>query len=146
MKIVTGNLLDGSYPYIAHQCYAIAGKGGGGLAHAVFAKHPAANAYTGVKHDAGSIFLERPVINMFSQKYPGYANDSDDTPEMRHTWFGQSLQKIGMLYDVGVTSVAFPYMIGCDMAGGYWLEYEDILIRFDNWTKQEITLVKLARN
>lgn len=141
LKIVNGDILDGSYQYIAHQCYAIAGRGGGGLAAAMFNAHKGANAYTGVEHDVGSISVHKPVINMFTQRYPGKPAKDTDTAEMRLGWFRKAIFTIGK--QEGIKQVAFPYLIGCGLAGGYWLEYEDLLLNFAEWTDQEIIIVRL---
>ena len=56
----------------------------------------------------------RYVLAMYAQLYPGQANTSDDTVELRVNWFKQCLTKIGLI--TGLKSVAFPYNIGCGLA------------------------------
>lgn len=62
---------------------------------------------------------------MYSQYYPGKSNGSD-TKINRQAWFKQCLDRIAVI--PGLISVAFPYKIGCGMAGGDWSVYEAMTV------------------
>lgn len=71
---------------------------------------------------------QRGVINLFGQVYPGKPRHGNDTAGARETYFAQGLHRIAEL--AGVGSLAFPWLIGCGLAGGEWAAYRRMVDRF----------------
>jgi O-acetyl-ADP-ribose deacetylase (regulator of RNase III) len=153
MHIVKGNLLDATEQYIVQQCNCISTRSHG-LSKQVAERFRHADVYgararDGAKNTApesaravpGTIAVlgdgdsERFVICAFAQYgmgKPYSLNNSNrqwiDDHKSRALWFGQCLQRIAELEP---TSVAFPYMIGCGLAGGDWdADYYPMLQKF----------------
>ena len=63
-----------------------------------------------------------------------------DTPEEREHWFQQCLDELGQcdFYQ----NLAFPYKIGCGLAGGNWDHYLDMIEDFTVKYKKHVTLVR----
>jgi len=74
---------------------------------------------------------KRLILAMFSQLQPGNSGEGD-TSSLRETWFGRCLEKISSNIK-GLRSIAFPYKIGCGMAGGNWENYKAMI---DRWAKK----------
>lgn len=115
---------------IAHQCNCIS-KGHKGLYSAIIKKYPHAHVYSQRdKPDIpGTIKVtgDHPkVIAMFGQYKPG-VHGPDDSAEQRIEWFKLCLEDIKKLE---LKSIAFPFGIGCGLAGGNWKEYFKMLIQF----------------
>lgn len=140
VKLVIGDLLDAEEQYIAHQCNCVTPKASG-LALYLYNKFPYSNVYLrrGIDnhHDKpGTIQVsgngedKRYVINMFSQYYPGGAWDDfkNDTYSLREEYFKKCLNEISQLPNIN--SVAFPYKIGCGLAGGNWDNYLNMIKDF----------------
>ena len=70
------------------------------------------------------------------QRVPGY----EDNPKNREKWFRQCLDKLGTC-DYYQT-FAFPYKIGCGLAGGNWDHYLPMIEDFTVKYKKHVTLVK----
>ena len=80
------------------------------------------------------------VINMFAQwelgpalKYnrvPCPAIYGSDSSANRVTWFQNCLDSISNLGGEKPASLAFPFEIGCGLAGGKWPEYEAMIEAF----------------
>ena len=123
-----GNLLDSDEQYIAHQSNCVSTTGAG-LAKDIYKKYPDANIYKNRRvHDTpGHIIVRGKIINMLSQ-YSVSGPKNGDTATMREKWFIQCLDEIDQI--PGITSVAFPYMIGCGLAKGNWVNYERMLKTF----------------
>jgi O-acetyl-ADP-ribose deacetylase (regulator of RNase III) len=114
--------------YIAHQCNCTS-RGSKGLAKSIFEKYPYANTY-GMYREPGTIHVRGNVINMYAQRRPGLPS-GDDTPSLRILWFKSCLKEI--LKIEGIHSIAFPYRIGCGLAGGDWKQYQEMILRaFDD--------------
>eukprot|EP00933_Yihiella_yeosuensis_P006707 TRINITY_DN111463_c0_g1_i1.p1 TRINITY_DN111463_c0_g1~~TRINITY_DN111463_c0_g1_i1.p1 ORF type:complete len:219 (+),score=49.59 TRINITY_DN111463_c0_g1_i1:71-727(+) len=103
---------------------------------------------------------QRGIINMFGQFAPGKPNRSKtgpvtskgitsaadvvDNAAQRLTWFQAGLQQIAEL--PGIQSIAFPYLIGCGLAGGDWSKYEQALEEFSKVVEPhgiEVVIYKL---
>jgi len=79
-----------------------------------------------------------PVIfGMMGQYNPGKVKDRAkpgkhyavaETYEKRRKWFREALKAIGKRKDIKI--VSFPEEVGCDMAGGDWKNYLQMLIKF----------------
>ena len=136
---IIGDLLDSDAEYIAHQCNTRTARGKN-LAKSVFDRFPHANIYhrehaKGHHSTVGTIevcggsygskdqSLDRGVINMFAQKYPGKSKWDNDSYEKRLKWFRRCLYRIKEdLHNI--RSIAFAKNIGCGCAGGNWAQYK----------------------
>ena len=144
MKIeyITGSILDSKEKYIVNQTNCITKKALG-LSDSIFKKFPYADIYTSRAEDnhvdkPGKIIVcgdgrsNRYIINLLGQYYPGKPKHKNDTYEMRKKWFIDCLDEIIKINKLD--SIAFPYKIGCGLAGGDWKEYLDMLTTFSNKT------------
>ncbi len=123
---------------IAQQCNCTSKKSRG-LAEDIIEKYPYADFYSkrkinsipGTFRAKGPKENGRTVIAMFAQFNPGKVKKSGkDTAENREGWFKDCLTKIGKLKKL--KSIAFPYRIGCGLAGGDWERYQSII---EDWAK-----------
>ena len=160
----TGNLLDATEQYIVQQCNCVATKAHG-LSEQISTKFPYANVYgkrrslngrnwalaedqavPGTYEICGDGIKDRYVINIYAQYGMGkpYAygqNRVNDSAEERTKWFKQCLAGISILK---AKSIAFPYKIGCGLAGGNWDEYFQILEDFaKNNADTQVVLYRL---
>jgi len=149
VKVIEGaDILASCTKYIAHQvnCKSTGSKG---LSQAMFKKYPYSNVYTdGTVRIPGHIIVRgdgedtRYVINMVAQFYPGKPTLSPfDSPETRLKWFKTCLDEILEIKDL--ESIAFPYKIGCGLAGGDWSEYLKLIEDFAQKTEAEVYICKL---
>lgn len=137
-----GDLLLANVQYIAHQTNCTT-RGASGLAKAMFEKFPDSNTYiTGEnKNMMGKISVHGKVINMYAQEVVD-TKPSRERRSQRFKWFQQCLDAIGNME--GVKSIAFPFKIGCGLAGGNWRLYYAAICDFA--TKNEdidVTIVKM---
>lgn len=143
-QMVKGDLLDAKEKYIAHQCNAVTNQAGG-LAYYIFKKFPHSDIY---KHRpfpykaVGDDFpghciikgdgkKDRFVVNMIAQYYPGSPTNIIsllDGLQVREGYFNTCLKQL--LHMPDVESIAFPYKIGCGLAGGNWVNYLNMLESF----------------
>lgn len=131
MKIIKGNLLNATEQYIIHQCNCVTDKPKG-LSKAMFDKFPFANVYKNHKQKRskpGTIRITQNVVALFGQYYPGRAKYANDSKEMRINWFRECLEQIARI--ANIKSCAFPFKIGCGLAGGNWDEYLKLLKDFE---------------
>lgn len=70
----------------------------------------------------------RWCIGLNAQRYPGKANSTDDTANSRLRWFQVCLDRIQTFRNL--KNIAFPYKIGCGLAGGDWSKYKKLLEEF----------------
>ena len=155
IQLVTGNILDVNTKYIAHQTNCVTKKSSN-LAAAVFKRFPFADIYS-IRTDnqidtPGTIIVkgngldQRFVINMLGQFYPGapkYPDSKKDGFEVRKQYFFQCLKSILLIEDL--QSIAFPYRVGCGVAGGDWDFYYELLEKFAAKVagRAEVLVVKL---
>lgn len=141
-QIITGDLLTFDAQYKAHQCNAVSTTGAG-LAVAVFKAYPEANIYRNrtAPSAIGTISVHGPVINMIAQYYPGKAYRANDGPLARLNAFRTCLLEIGKI--LNLQSVAFPFGIGCGLAGGKWSDYLPLLEDFSK--KHPAVIVSIVR-
>lgn len=73
-------------------------------------------------------------------------NNYSDTRKNREIWFKHGLSALGeWCMEEGVKSVAFPYMIGCGLAGGNWKTYLEMIIDFQrSYPKLKVVIYKLC--
>lgn len=145
IEVIKGDLLESREKFIAHQCNAVSNQAGG-IAYYIFKKFPYSNIYEGRSYPykatginfPGHCFIKgdgiknRFVINMIAQYYPGTPkNDSSllDGYNARQGYFNRCLNEICGIKDI--KSIAFPFNIGCGMAGGNWTEYYRMIESFD---------------
>lgn len=151
IEIITGDLLTAPEQYIVHQTNCVTTKGGG-LAHFLFAKFPYADVYASrtpedcevatLRDKPGDIIVsgngqdQRYIINLMGQLYPGGFWDDmpEDNETMRHKFFYNGLLKIAKLKDL--KSIAFPWKIGCGLAGGHWDYYYGVLDNFNFYVRE----------
>jgi uracil-DNA glycosylase len=134
LTVVKGDILTSSRQIIAQQCNCTS-KTYAGLSKSIVDTFPHANFYNrDFDSKPGTIKLvgkksQRYIVAMFAQLRPGKPKQ-DDTAEMRIEWFKSCLGKIAKIK--GIKSIAFPYGIGCGLAGGDWQTYCKILV---DWAK-----------
>lgn len=142
MKIVAGDILTfhENY-YIAHQCNCKSSYAKG-LAEKIFNKFPNSNVYNDNSvREVGKIIVRDKIINMFSQKYPSKPTQYE-TSLYRSILFKECLNEIIQTFPNGIP-IAFPYGIGCGLAGGDWDNYYNMIEEFSNNNKNfDIIIVK----
>ena len=142
VQIVTGDLLEAEAEYIVHQTNCVTDGRAAGLAAAIFDKYPWADIYSNRTEygEPGTISTHNvdpsqgypTVINLNGQFFPGRPRHLGgfDSAKDRLSYFHSGLLSIG---DLDPKSVAFPYKIGCGLAGGDWPAYLKMLNDFSNW-------------
>jgi hypothetical protein len=120
--------------YIAHQTNCTTATRAAGLALAIFERFPLANTYeAGLLRTLGTIDVVYAdegrcgVINMNAQQYPGAPRD-DTVRRTRLEAFKQCLDEIPHIENI--TSVGFPYGIGCGLGGGRTEDYMRLIDEF----------------
>lgn len=145
INIVYGSILDAKEKYIAHQCNCLT-TGSAGVAKLIFERFPYSDTYSS-RTDAdvpatikilGNGDDQRYVINMFGQYYPGkpkYPDATLDGTKTRERYFHQCLMKVINIPEL--ESIAFPYKIGCNLAGGNWNNYFGTLENFSKYAEDD---------
>jgi O-acetyl-ADP-ribose deacetylase (regulator of RNase III) len=148
MSIIKADLLTVEADYIVHQTNCLCIKHHG-IAASIFAKYPESDCYSsrtpiGTRNLAteetrdvpGTVKIVGRVINLFGQwspgkvgayNYPSY--NPKETSGMRISWFTGGLYQIAKKIKTEAT-IAFPYQIGCGLAGGDWNTYYGMLVEF----------------
>lgn len=142
-------------PIIVHQCNCIT-QYGKGLSHEIFKKYPYANTYrlrTDISKRSvpGTIDVKkennesRIIINLYGQYYPNVGKYKGDLAADRILYFQKGLEAIKAYCMLEhKQSLAFPYGIGCGLAGGNWQVYERMINDFANENKTiRVRLYKL---
>jgi O-acetyl-ADP-ribose deacetylase (regulator of RNase III) len=151
ITLKNGDLLESKEKYIAHQCNCLTTRASN-LAQSVFSKFPYADIYASRKiaDTPGSIIVrgngqdQRFVINMLGQLYPGrskYPDSSKDGFTARQRYFKSCLDKIALIPDL--TSIAFPFQIGCGIAGGNWMQYRHMIKVFADQVEASVVVYKI---
>lgn len=136
---VDGDLRFATEDYICHQTNCIS-KSGKGLSATLFACFPEANTYRDRKSPSkpGTIDIRGRVINLNAQFRPGKSST-----EPRLIFFRKCLDAILEQVPPG-SSFAFPYMVGCGLAGGDWSSYLALLTEFaQRHPVKKVTLYRL---
>lgn len=147
MLIIEGNLLEFKVECIVHQTNCVS-KGSSGLARQLFKKYPWANVYQQRRNRStpGTIDFrsngEKVIAAFYSQYYPGKSKHPNDSPQHRLLYFRNCLQALSKKE---YSSVAFPYGIGCGLAGGDWKVYYNEIVAFSKAVigKTKVYIVKL---
>lgn len=89
---------------------------------------------------------QRYVANLLAQYYPGRSLYTCDSSAKRLEWFRGCLKELARhpLLQNPSHSIAFPYNIGCGLAGGRWTDYEAELKGFAQAIEAKVVLVKLT--
>eukprot|EP00039_Didymoeca_costata_P001750 m.54800 g.54800 ORF g.54800 m.54800 type:complete len:417 (+) comp10951_c0_seq3:180-1430(+) len=136
LKFRTENLLNSDCQYIVHQTNCTSTRNPKGLAKSLFEKFPHANTYnTSIVRTPGTISIHgtpsrdqpRAVINLYGQRSPGKPNSTESKAD-RETFFKAGLEAAAKIS--GLKNIAFPYLIGCGLAGGDWQAYLAMLEQF----------------
>lgn len=147
--VVEGDILECDSKYIVHQCNCVSASASG-LAGYLFNKYPYADVYSEriqgrYIHKAGEIYIrgngedQRYVINAMGQICPGPSKEKratdfwhyiPDQPQHREQYFSSCLKQIAQIPELD--SIAFPWKIGCGLAGGSWDRYKMVLDHFSN--------------
>jgi len=147
INIIKGNHLDAEEKYIAHQTNCVS-TNASGIAKQIFDKYPYSDTYhnrtkpsePGTIQVLGDGFVNRFVINMYAQYYPGKPGYGIDSKEMREKYFHQCLLQIAKISNL--ESVAFPFFIGCGLGGCDWDKYFGTLVNFSKFVeKQNVKVV-----
>ena len=82
---------------------------------------------------------------MMAQYYPGrtkYPNSNKDGTLRREEAFKECLSKVSNI--PGLKSLALPYKIGCNLAGGDWVKYRHMIRQFaENNPNVKVRVYKL---
>lgn len=138
IEIITGNIFDSNEQYICHQANCISKKAAY-LAKDLFDKYPYADIYVGRSEadKPGNIVIKgngedkRYVIALLAQYYPGkpkFPESNLDGIKIREKYFYQCLLRIAKIENL--KSIAFPWRVGCGVAGGNWENYLGTLSNF----------------
>jgi O-acetyl-ADP-ribose deacetylase (regulator of RNase III) len=150
LTLIDGDLLDAPEKFICHQCNCVT-KSARGLSAAIFDRFPYADAYRergAQKSTAGTIQIrgngadQRFVVNMFAQ-ISGGKPKANESAARRVSLFRACLAELAKVRNL--ESVAFPYLIGCGMAGGNWDQYRSELERFADVVKVPVVVYKLPK-
>lgn len=147
LEFIENDLLKSEEEYICHQCNCLTTYAKG-IAGAIFSKFPWSDIYKDrtfgdiQENKMGSIVVcgngvdQRFVINMIAQIYPGkpkYADSKKDGFIARENAFKECLRQFWRLdKKKKIKSIAFPFKIGCALAGGNWDNYLSMLEVFSN--------------
>lgn len=124
IPIVQSDLLNRKEDYLMHQCNCLATRPHGLSTH-VFRKYPEADIYTQrVLRYPGKILVRESVINLLGQYYPGGMKYKTQ-PQQRFDYFKKCLDELEYYFSVSEdVTIAFPYKMGCGLAGGDWKLYK----------------------
>jgi O-acetyl-ADP-ribose deacetylase (regulator of RNase III) len=161
MNIITGNLLEADDDIICHQCNCVT-DGAAGIAAAIFKEFPWSDVYSrragpfpefsgrsapGTIEICGDGIMERYVVAMYAQIYPGRPKPPSDSEEQRLLFFQSCLdalaEKPGIKNGM-IRSIGFPWQIGCGLAAGDWEKYSSLLHEFSGLVKADVNVYQLA--
>mmetsp|Transcript_24468 Transcript_24468/g.31960 ORF Transcript_24468/g.31960 Transcript_24468/m.31960 type:complete len:586 (+) Transcript_24468:53-1810(+) len=135
VEIISEDILNCSAKYICHQTNCIT-KGARGLAKAIFEKYPTTNIYkSATKRIPGEVIIndvgngQQFVVHLFGQDNPGKSRNMKQKSQ-RLMWFQDCLEKLSCHVNLNPGTVAFPFNIGCGLAGGVWSEYLSAIYKF----------------
>lgn len=140
LEVVAGDLLAADADYIVHQCNCRSRGRAEGVARQIFEQWHSADTYrtdpTDQHRAPGTVHIVRPryshgvlvpgVANLYAQDRAGPPSGAE-TAEQRLLWFREALVALAHRLGSAPTVCAFPYGIGCGLAGGDWPTYEQEL-------------------
>jgi O-acetyl-ADP-ribose deacetylase (regulator of RNase III) len=141
---------------ICHQCNCVTWNAAG-LAKILFEKYPMANTYytkhqQGIQSQPGTIDISHDfktsnyIINMYGQFSPGSIKKEEEEYRNREEYFKNCLKELkNFVIANHVKKVAFPYKIGCGLAGGNWNNYFQMLNSFAKEVNMEKVTVFLCK-
>lgn len=137
VQIINGDLLSCDAEYIVQQCNTTSKKCLG-LSSLIAKKWPTCNFYRETR-EPGSVVIKERVIGMMAQVNPGKPK-GEETKKSREILFLKCLDQLPP-----AKSIAFPFGIGCGLAGGEWTNYLK-LIKFwaKNNPKTQVFVYKLG--
>jgi len=169
LKWEEGNLLQIRTDVICHQCNCKTSHSKG-LAQAIFSAFPSCDVYRSIAprdRKVGTCVLTTPTENpeslpfkriahLFAQESPGKCRAvlcwkqerkmvgqsplEEETPLKREEWFASALRHLD--HSVSPTAtIAFPYLIGCGLAGGNWPRYLKILMEFASRRRGDVFII-----
>lgn len=155
VETIIGDLLLSDAKYIVHQTNCVSIGKAAGLAYYLFNKYPHSDCYKdrnkpsipGTIDIRGDGVNTRLVVNMHAQYLPGGSWDDiqGDAAEDRKFYFHRCLNRLAKVDNL--ESVAFPYKIGCGIAGGDWNWYLNAINKFAEYVenKQQTKVVIYQR-
>lgn len=91
----------------------------------------------------GQFDYGKPNLNG-NYKYLKRTTQEQDNYELRVQWFSEALEKLKIwLINNHIPAVAFPYGIGCGLAGGDWKIYSQLLKNFAEQSPHKVIIYKL---
>lgn len=140
LEVVVGDLLAADADYIVHQCNCRSRGRAEGVARQIFEQWHSADTYrtdpTDQHRAPGTVHIVRSryshgvlvpgVANLYAQDRAGPPSGAE-TAEQRLLWFREALVALAHRLGSAPTVCAFPYGIGCGLAGGDWPTYEQEL-------------------
>ncbi len=137
---VNGDIFWTSADFITHQANCTSTGSAAGIARAIFDRYQYSDCYLnrtevsvpGTIQVCGDGLINRGIINMFSQYYPGSSKEfsTKDNEDLRKKWFHECLMEITKLE---FKSIAFPDHIGCSLGGGDWNWYLTQIEKFADY-------------
>jgi len=80
------------------------------------------------------------------KKYNKRTSLAQDNYELRTQWFAEALENLQIwLIDHQISAIAFPYGIGCGLAGGDWQIYSKLLNKFSEQVPCKVLIYKLNK-
>jgi hypothetical protein len=144
--IVDGDILKFPCDLIIHQTNCTS-KNALGLAQSIFKMHPKADTYsTGEKRKPGTTTIIKitdylRIANLYGQYLPG---KKEEKGYDRLSLFKSGLIDLERQIDERSLIVAFPFNIGCGLAGGNWPDYKKEVDKFAKRNPQhDVYIVKL---
>lgn len=151
---VNGNLLSGKYDIICHQVNC-RGAMGAGLAKQIRNKYPIAYEDYRTAYEWGLLKLGTNLytcvekgkfcVQMCAQDRYGHDKRYTD-----YDAFQSCLDSLAHRLEENKVSedkvIAFPYLIGCGLAGGDWNIIKEMLKDFSNRVKQKVVIVKWVKS
>lgn len=156
VEIRQGNILEATEEVICHQTNCVSSDSAG-LAGQIFTKWPETNVYKSRNNfsvPGEVIYSPLPkhkfpqiIAHMMAQFKPGKSRirrqrEQIDSPKKRLSYFKKCLKFLSKRHAFCSNSFAFPWKIGCGLAGGNWDEYMDLILEFSD-ANNEVVIYKL---
>jgi O-acetyl-ADP-ribose deacetylase (regulator of RNase III) len=146
MESVYGSILEAKVDVIVHQCNCVTTKAKG-LSAQIYSLYPYSDIYTkDIKRFPGKCIVsfapykDVAIASLMGQIAPGKSGEWStiynidpllDTASRRLEYFEQALTELEQICITNnLKSIAFPYKIGCGLAGGHWPDYLALISKF----------------